>query len=89
LSHVTNPWGIELNGPEADQKVWHTLLKPPFDPFVKEIQKEGGNYLALRSRAFDGLTTAAQVHEAGKRLFATLNVACRRMPTPTPLPTGR
>ena len=75
MSQVNDGWGIELNGPEADQKAWQMLLKPPFDPFVEEVKDERGDYLALRSCAFDGLTTASQVHDAGKRLFSTLNVA--------------
>ena len=88
MSQANNQWGIELNGPEEDQKVWQMLLKPPFDPFVEEVQKEGGNYLALRSCAFDSLTTAAQVHEAGKRLFSTLNVAMSKNADTDPVTDG-
>ncbi len=42
LNQVSDRWGIELNGPEADQKMWRKLLKPPFDPFVEEVKDERG-----------------------------------------------
>lgn len=75
MSHVSNHWGIELNGSETDQTVWCRLLKPPFDPFIEEVKDERGDYLALRSSAFDGIETSQEVHRTAKQLFSTLNVA--------------
>lgn len=49
---------------------------------------ERGDYLVLRSCAFDGFTTASQVHEAGKRLFSTLNVAMSKNADTDPVTNG-
>jgi hypothetical protein len=88
LSQVSSRWGIELNGPEADQKAWRELLKPPFDPFVEEVKGERGDYLALRSSAFDGMTTSEEVHRAAKQLFSTLNVAMSKNTDTDPVTNG-
>jgi hypothetical protein len=88
LSQASNRWGIELNGPEGDQKLWRMLLKPPFDPFVEEVEDERGNYLALRSSAFDGIVTSAEVHQAAKELFRTLNVAMSKNADADPVTNG-
>ena len=88
MSHTRNEWGIELNGHEEDQKAWRMLLKPPFDPFVEEVKDERGDYLALRSSAFDGLTVAAEVHESAKQLFSTLNVAMSKNADTDPVTNG-
>lgn len=64
------------------------LLKPPFDPFVEEIEDERGDYLVLRSHAFDGVTTASQAHDAAKRLFSTLNVAMSKNADTDPVING-
>ncbi|WP_193176892.1 hypothetical protein [Oricola nitratireducens] len=74
MNRATNQWGIELIGNDDDKERWRVFLKPPFDPFVEEVEHEHGNYLALRSSGFDGLTTSKEVHDAGKQLFRTLNV---------------
>lgn len=88
MSQVSNRWGIELNGPEADQKAWLMLLKPPFDPFVEEVKDERGDYLALRSSAFDGMTTSEEVHRAAKQLFNTLNVVMSKNADTDPVTNG-
>jgi hypothetical protein len=75
MSQAFNRWGIELDGAEEDRKAWRARLKPPFDPFVEKVKHERGDYLVLRSSAFDEMTTAEEVHWAGKQLFATLNLA--------------
>lgn len=85
---MSDRWGIELNGPEADQNVWRKLLKPPFDPFVEEVKDECGDYLALRSSAFDGMTTSDEVHRAAKQLFSTLNVAMSKNADTDPVTNG-
>lgn len=85
---MSNRWGIELNGPEADQKAWLKLLKPPFDPFVEEVKDERGHYLALRSSAFDAMTTSEQVHRAAKQLFTTLNVVMSKNADTDPVTNG-
>jgi hypothetical protein len=85
---VSNRWGIELNGSEADQKAWLILLKPPFDPFVEEVKDERGDYLALRSSAFDGMTTSEEVHRAAKQLFNTLNVVMSKNADTDPVNNG-
>ncbi len=72
---VSDRWAVELNGSEADQQIWRKLLKPPFDPFVEEIKSQRGDYLALRSSAFNGVEGSIQVHQTAKQLFATLNAA--------------
>jgi hypothetical protein len=88
LSNATNQWGVELNGPEEDQKAWRLLLKPPFDPFVEEVKDKRGNYLALRSSNFDGITTSREVHQAAKQLFSTLNVAMSKNADADPVTNG-
>jgi hypothetical protein len=88
LSQVRNRWGIELNGPEEDQKAWRMLLKPPFEPFVEEVKDERGDYLALRSSAFDGITTSEEVHRTAKQLFSTLNVAMSKNVDTDPVTNG-
>jgi hypothetical protein len=88
LSPVRNRWGIELNGPERDQKVWRILLKPPFDPFVEEVKDERGDYLALRSSTFDGIATSKEVYRVAKRLFSTLNVAMSKNADTDPVTNG-
>ena len=74
MKQAINRWAVELNGSEADREAWRMLLKPPFDPFIEEIKDQRGGYLALRSSAFDGIATSAEVHQAAKQLVATLNV---------------
>ena len=88
MSQVRNRWGIELNGPEEDQKAWRMLLKPPFEPFVEEVKDERGDYLALRSSAFDGITTSREVHRTAKQLFSTLNVAMSKNVDTDPVTNG-
>ena len=88
MSQVRNRWGIELNGPEEDQKAWRMLLKPPFEPFVEEVKDERGDYLALRSSAFDGITTSEEVHRTAKQLFSTLNVAMSKNVDTDPVTNG-
>ncbi len=85
---MSNRWGIELNGHEADQKAWLIFLKPPFDPFVEEVKDERGDYLALRSSAFDGMTTSENVHRAAKQLFDTLNVVMSKNADADPVTNG-
>ena len=74
MMQVSDRWAVELNGAEADQKVWRMLLKPPFDPFVEEIKSQHGDYLVLRSSAFNGIVNSAEVHQAAKQFFSILNV---------------
>jgi hypothetical protein len=88
LNQVNNRWGIELNGSEADLEAWPILLKPPFDPFVEEVKDERGDYLALRSCVFDGLTTSEEVHRMAKLLFSTLNVAMSKNADTDPVTNG-
>ncbi len=88
MSQACKKWGTELNGSEEDQKVWRALLKPPFDPFVEEIKDERGNYLVLRSSAFDGIATSEDVHRTAKQLFTTLNVAMSKNADADPLTNG-
>jgi hypothetical protein len=88
MSNATNRWGVELSGPEEDQKAWRLLLEPPFDPFVEEVKDERGNYLALRSSAFDGIATSKVVHQAAKQLFSTLNVAMSKNADTDPVANG-
>lgn len=88
MNKANNRWGIELNGAEQDQKVWRMLLKPPFDPFVEEVKDERGDYLALRSSAFDGMAASDEVHRAAKQLFITLNVAMSKNADTDPVTNG-
>ncbi len=88
MGQVSNRWGIELNGPEEDQEAWRMLLKPPFDPFVEEVKDEHGDYLALRSSAFDGIATSAEVHQAAKGLLSTLNVVMSKNADTDPVTNG-
>lgn len=88
MSQGSNRWGIELNGPEADQKAWLLFLKPPFDPFIEEVKDEQGDYLALRSSAFDRMTTSEEVHRAARQLFNTLNVVMSKNADTDPVTDG-
>lgn len=88
LNNATNRWGVELNGPEEDQEAWRLLLKPPFDPFVEEVKDERGEYLALRSSAFDEIVNSKEVHHAAKQLFSTLNVAMSKNADTDPVTNG-
>ena len=88
MSQASNRWGVELNGSDEDRKVWRTQLKPPFDPFVEEVEDHRGNYLALRSSAFDQLTTPAEVHDAAKQLFRRLNVVMSETANTDPVTNG-
>ncbi|WFU51998.1 hypothetical protein [Sinorhizobium terangae] len=72
---ASNHWGVELNVIEPDRDIWTSLLKPPFDPYIEEIHDEGASYLAVRSSAFDGLTTQLDVHTKAKGLIRCLNAA--------------
>lgn len=88
MDHSSNPWGVELNGAEVDTEVWQMLLKPPFDPFVEEIEDVRGDYLVLRSAAFDGVADSKDVHEIAKQLFSTLNVAVLKNAGTDPVVNG-
>lgn len=85
---MNNRWGIEIKGNEIDHATWRAMLEPPFDPFMEEVTDERGNYLALRSSAFDGLSSAAEVHQAAKRMFSTLNVAMSTNADADPVTNG-
>lgn len=88
MTSATNRWGIELTGPEADLKAWRLMLKPPFDPFVEEVNDQRGDYLVVRSSTFDGLATSEEVHRAAKQLFSTLNVAMANNADSDPVSSG-
>jgi hypothetical protein len=88
MANATNRWGIELSGQEEDKKAWRILLKPPFDPFVEEVEDERSNYLALRSSAFDGIATSQKVNQTAKQLFITLNVAISQNADTDPVANG-
>lgn len=88
MNSMSNKWGIELQGPDRDQKIWSNFLKPPFDPFVEEVKCKHGNYLALRSAAFDGITTAEGAHKAARKLFTTLNVVMSNNADTDPISNG-
>lgn len=88
MTQATNQWGIELNGEKQDIEVWREFLKPPFDPYVEEVKDERGDYLALRSCAFDGLPDHGAVHQAAKDLFKTLNVAMGKNVDADPVTNG-
>ena len=47
-----------------------------------------GDYLALRSSAFDGIATSEEVHQVAKRLFSTLNVAMSKNADTDPVTNG-
>jgi hypothetical protein len=85
---LKNNWGVELNGQDQDREIWRKILKLPFDPYVEEVKDERGNYLALRSSAFDGLTTGSEVHGAARQLFATLNVVMSQNVDADPVSAG-
>jgi hypothetical protein len=68
-------WGVELRGSDQDKELWRRLLKPPFEPYIEEIAGSDAPYLALRSKAFDGLGAASEVHVRAKGLFRCLNMA--------------
>jgi hypothetical protein len=84
----TNRWGIELNGCPEDIEAWRTFLKPPFDPFVEEVEHQSGNYLALRSSVFDGMKTSQEVHRAAKDLLDVLNVVMLTNADTHPIASG-
>jgi hypothetical protein len=75
LNKASNSWGVELNGSDEDKRAWRLLLKPPFDPYVEEVNDDRGDYLALRSSVFNGIVASNEIHRVAKNLFTTLNVA--------------
>lgn len=88
MTLATNKWGVELTGPEADLMAWRMMLKPPFDPFVEEVNDQRGDYLVVRSSAFDKFATPQEVHRAAKELFSTLNVAMGNNADSDPVSSG-
>ncbi|WP_457660945.1 hypothetical protein [Sinorhizobium medicae] len=64
------------------------LLKPPFDPFVEEVQDQRGDYLVLRSAAFDGIASSGEIHQTSKKLFRTLNVTMADIADADPVING-
>ncbi len=88
MNQASNQWGVELNGANEDMQRWRMQLKPPFDPFVEEVKDEQGDYLALRSETFDGVTNSNRVHERAKQLFKTLNVAMSKNANTDPVIIG-
>lgn len=85
---VNNQWGIELKGAEDDLNLWRMQLKPPFDPFVEEIDHEQGKYLALRSDAFEMITSPEEVNRVAKKLLSALNVVMSKSADADPLSRG-
>lgn len=88
MNKASNRWGLELNGTEEDLKVWRMWLKPPFDPFVETVKSERGDFLALRSSDFDGMTTPEEVHLFTKHLLSTLNVVMSKNADTDPVAGG-
>jgi hypothetical protein len=88
LNLTSNKWGIELQGLEIDKELWRSFLKPPFDPFVEEVKCEQGNYLALRSAAFDEITNSDEIHRVAESLFIRLNVAMSNSADTDPVSNG-
>lgn len=75
MGDLSNLWGVELVGADADKSIWKDRLKSPFDPYVEEVGDVGGDYLVLRSVQFDGVTSGSDVHKLAKKLFSILNVS--------------
>ena len=85
---ASNRWGVELNGTDEDKRRWRLTLKPPFDPHVEEVEDDRGDYLVLRSSAFDGLDETGEVHAAAKELFPVLNVTMAKHVDADPVNNG-
>lgn len=88
MDQASNQWGLELNGSDADKRAWRILLKPPFDPFIEEVKDERGDYLVLRSSAFDGSMTLEGICDVAKPLLATLNVTMSKIADTDPVTSG-
>lgn len=88
MTKASNHWGIELEGADEDKNVWRTSLKPPFDPYVEEVREDRGNYLALRSTAFDEAASAKDARRLGETLTKTLNVAIAKHTDADPVSVG-
>lgn len=81
-------WGVELTGSEDDQAVWVSMLAPPFDPFVEWIKDTRGDFLVLRSSAFDSASSTSQVNDVAIEQLGMLNVAIINNGAANPLTKG-
>ncbi|WP_373085704.1 hypothetical protein [Sneathiella sp.] len=88
MTKASNHWGIELEGADEDKNVWRTFLKSPFDPYVEEVQEDRGNYLTLRSTAFDEAASPKDARRLGETLIKTLNVAISKHTDADPVSVG-
>jgi hypothetical protein len=68
-------WVAAIEGHTFDIARAEQLLKPPFDPHCERIPHNGSLVWALRSRSFDNLRTAEEVHSRAVELMALLNGA--------------
>jgi hypothetical protein len=85
---LANKWGVELTGETQDKDLWLALLKAPFDPYVEQVDHESGNYLALRSSAFDFTVTTEEVRKIARELFVRLNMAMAANERADPISVG-
>lgn len=65
----TPGWGVEITGHQFDIADWADELERPFDPWIERFERNGRETVALRSSAFDGVTTAAEARAIGSQMI--------------------
>lgn len=67
-------WAIELNASEHTLNVWQRFLKPPFDPFIEDVDIHNKNVKILRSDSFCNSQDSNEINKTGKKLLSLLNI---------------
>lgn len=80
-------WAVELLGEVGDLHQIERALNPQFDPWIQRQLPHAD--FALRSKEFDALATALQVHELSAALIQVLNGAVRLVSTVGAVRRGR
>lgn len=88
MNQASNHWGVELVGADRDKNIWRLQMRPPFDPYIEEVNHEQGKFLALRSKAFDGIAGIKAVHEIAKKLNQKLNAVISKFGCSDPVSFG-
>lgn len=82
-------WALKLNGHAADLAAWRRSLENSFDPRIELVERPGSDAEhVLRALAFDGLQSAAEVRNVGRRLIERLNGALRLAQAEEPVQAG-
>lgn len=81
-------WGAHLEGHEFDLLDWEEALRPPFDPWVQTVTRNGERLFVLRSAELDAAAAAEEVMERARVLVDRLNGAMALEGSSQPVRTG-